>query len=252
MKKLILSLSIIMALASCTKDKMDSQLQPALVFTKKISKITTASNMYPAYDDIYTYDGQGRAASHVNSNGRVYNFDYSTAGKILFTEKNSAGTLLTNREYTLNEKGLVIGKKIMAPDGAVTYNYTFTYNNDGYRTKMEYTNSGKTYLFDFEYANGNLKTVKYYLNGVYRYTTDFIFDTNHINSIPAGDEFYDWNIFGKNDKNVYIERKTTQADGTVSFHEKLVNEYDASGYLIKSVSTELVGTDVNTYTYQYQ
>src|SRR5690606_39540053 len=101
-----------------------------------------------------SYDNDGKLAD------AIFSFEGSSDGKLSFSY--SSGKIIATSEYdgvftsTLNSQGLVSSAKY----DNVTY--TFSYDGNGYLTKMVYkTNDNYELIEELSYSNGNLVSIDY-------------------------------------------------------------------------------------------
>jgi hypothetical protein len=257
MKKVIIALIAIVAMASCKKENVTTVETPTPVptVTKNLLKNVWVINNGTPETSIYTYNAQGKI-TELKEDTRTTTFNFVSATSLLTTElKNADNSVANTKECTLNDKGYLTKMVIKNPAGAVTLTYEYTYNTDGYMTNQKGTYAnGSTLEFVYLITNGNMVSSKLYYDNILSNNTEYIYDNTKINKTQFGIGGY-WNVpnlFGKSEKNIITESKTFNSSGTLTWHTQSTYEFDVDGYPTKqTVNYLLTGKQgVNTFTYQ--
>jgi hypothetical protein len=254
MKKLIIAITAVVAMASCKKENIVSPATMGTVNKNLVKAIYVYDNGTPD-TDTYTYDGQGRI-SIFKEDARTTTFSYVSATSMVATERsNSDNSLLQTKECELNDKGYVTKMLFKNPAGTVTVTVEYTYNTDGYITSAKTSYSGGT-ISETVYSidNGNVGSYKLYYNGVLNNTVAYTCDMTKLNKRPFGNGGY-WNVpalFGKPLKNLVAEYKFYDAANTLTGQGQTIYDLDADGYPVKETTNyPLTGKQaVATFTYQ--
>lgn len=255
MKKVIIALTAIVAVASCKKENLTTAAPDVPSVTKKLVTTTNVYDNGAPETEVYTYDAQGRVTT-IKDDLLTETFDYVSASSLIVSARfNSTGNLQQTRECTLNSNGFVTKIVIKNGIGVIIYTYDFTYDAEGYMINRKGTSSGgSTYEIQFTIVNGNTVSYKLSYDGVLDSNVDFTYDNTKLNKNPFSTGCY-WtvpNMFGKGPKNLCTEIKTYNPAGTLTYHTKYAYELDADGYAVKQTYTiVLLGKQgVNTNTYQ--
>lgn len=250
MKQLFFFLSTIVLLASCKKDNVEN---PANMEKNLIKATYVWDGGTPEVDE-YTYDVKGRLSVQKDDT-RTYTFNYVSATSLIVTERNTSdNSLKQTQECILNDKGYITKMVFKNPAGAITYNYNYFYNADGYVTRLEGFGSGGGYEIDYTIVNGNLVSTIHYNDGILNRTGEYTYDNSKLNKTAAGYSGY-WQsnkLFGKGTKNLLSEYKSKSPAGAITWHTQYAYEMDAAGYPAKlTTSNILTGKQgVDTYIYK--
>lgn len=255
MKKIIFVLSAVVFFASCKKDSSQGTDQTPGV-TKKLMKATYVYENYAPEIMTYAYDGKGRV-SVITDDDRYETFDYISATSLMVTQRKKAdNSLMQTKECTLNEMGYITKIVIKNATAVHTYTYDYAYNAEGYMVKVKGSNpvSSSNYEVEFTIAAGNMVSSKAYFDGVLTYNREYIADQTKINKGGFDYNAY-WNgtnMFGKKQKNMLLEFKSTNLSGALTWHTKHNYEIDANGYPVKLTTDYILdGTkEIDTYIFQ--
>ena len=251
MKKIFFAFATLLIITSCKKS-VDSPIQPPAN-----SKITKIEYKEPNYASMRTiaYDEKGRITVFTFDN-EIDQFEYPASNSMLVTRKNkSTGVVKSTFNAVLNNAGAITSMTMKLPDGKIYEELTFTYNADGYMTKVrdEYPLNGNVYDREFVWANGNVVSGKYWYKGTHTYSYEVLYDAAKLSSVPET-PFYRWpsyTLFGKTVRNPYTENKLFNANGTLSSHYKFVQQYDALGRIVKITENDQINNASGTYSYSY-
>jgi hypothetical protein len=258
MKKAIIALTAIIAMASCKKENVVTAPAPTPVpaVTKNMTKSVYVWDNGTPETQNYTYDPQGRIAT-IKDDNRTSTFNFVSATSLVVTAKNNAdNSLYRTYECTLNDKGYVAKMIMKNPAGAVTYNYEYTYNADGYLIKQigTFGNGSSDYELEFTIVNGNPVEIKSSNGGVFNYRGVYTYDNSKLNKTPGGHAGYwqSYTLFGKLTKNLLAEYKSFDASNTVTWHTKNTYDMDADGYPVKQTTNYILQgkQGIETFTYQ--
>jgi hypothetical protein len=253
MKKVIIALTAIIAMASCKKEDVVIQTSPAT--TKDLVKSTYVwDNGTPEIND-FTYDAAGRISMQKNET-RTYTFNYVSATSLIVTErKTTDNSLHQTIDCNLNDKGYITNMVYKNPAGTVTYKYTYTYNADGYVIRLEgATPAAGGYEVDYTIVNGNAVASKNYNNGVLNYSGEYTYDNSKTNKTIAGyaGNWPSLTLFGKRSKNHLVDYKAKNPAGTITWHTQYAYEMDAAGYPVKMTTSNVLSGKQGVDTYIYQ
>lgn len=231
MKKLIIALTAIIAMASCKKEKVAPTPTPTV--TKNLAKEVRIYDGGAPETDNYTYDVQRRMAEAI-SDTKTESFNYLSATSILVTEKKkSDNSLVQTKECELNASGYITKMIFKNPAGSVTYTYIFTYNAEGYQVSYKgFSPGGSSYETEYTYVDGNPVSSKLFNNGVQTGTEQFTYDNTKENKMPYSSTFSYWpsyTLFGKHSKNLCVKYMKFDMAHTLTFHTQNVFEIDAQG-----------------------
>jgi hypothetical protein len=254
MKKLIIALSAIIAMASCKKENVPDPAVPAV--NKMLAKVNYVyDNGTPETDD-FTFGMDGKITS-IKTNDRTHTFNFISAASLAVTERaNSSNAIISTRQCDLNDKGFVTQIVVKNAAGVVSGTYNYTYNADGYQTgnKLTYPN-GDTWEDVYTYTDGNIVSVKTYKNSVLNDYTDITYDNTKTNKTQLTNYADYWdlpNLFGKGAKYLKSEMKRYTASGVLTFHIQYTNELDADGYLLKQTNNYVLTGKQGIFTYTYK
>lgn len=251
MKRIFFAFATLFVISSCKKAADSPVQQPA---NKKITKI---EYLEPNYSSMRTiaYDDKGRI-NVFTFNNQIDEFSYPASNSMLVTRKNkTTGALESTFEAVLNNAGAITSMKMILPDGKVSEILTFIYSAEGYMVKMkdEYPLNGNVYDREFTWSNGNVVSGKYWYQGAHVYNYEVQYDVTKVSSVPET-PFYRWpsyTLFGKTIKSPHTENKLFKANGTLSSHYKFVQQYDASGRIVKTTEIDQINNASGTYNYSY-
>jgi hypothetical protein len=253
MKKLLIVLTVIIAMASCKKQDVIIPTKP--VTTKDLVKSTYVwDNETPEINE-FTYDAGGRISMQKNQT-RTYTFNYVSATSLIVTERKTIdNSLYQTIECILNDKGYITNMVYKNPAGTLTYTYTYTYNADGYVIRLVgATPAGSGYEVDYTIVNGNAISSKNYNNAVLNYSGEYTYDNSKINKTTGGHTGY-WpslTLFGKRSKNLLIDYKATNPAGAITWHTQYAYEMDAAGYPAKQTTTNVLNSKQGVESYIYK
>lgn len=251
MKKVFFAFATLLVISSCKKSSDSSVHQ---LTNQKITKIEYQETNYSSMRTI-AYDDKGRITVFTFNN-EIDEFAYTAGNTMVVTRKNkTTGELKSTFEAVLNNAGAITTMKMKLPDGKISEILTFTYNADGYMTKMkdEYPLNGNVYDREYSWSNGNLISGKYWYKGNHIYSYETQYDVTKVSSIPET-PFYRWpsyTLFGKTIKNPYTENKLFSANGVLSSHYKFVQQYDAAGRIVKTTENDQINNTSASYNYSY-
>jgi hypothetical protein len=241
MKRIITATALLLALASCKKDRQPSSpIQPL----KKVTSIERAAD--GANKSVYTYDQQGRiSVVDFGNNYSRTEYDYNTPG-LAFKQYNNNGQLSWEVSNGVIENGRLVSATFKSYVNGQLHSErtgTYTYNAAGYLVKMDYP----SYYMVLEYTNGNCTKTLYYRKdtGVLDETTTMEYHTNlpnkfnlsffeYSNYLPL---FHNMGTMGKANANL-VKRVTIQ-----NANHTRITDYDyildakgyATGYSFSSV-----------------
>ncbi len=257
MKKLITSslLGITALFAvSCSKSNNPVTPAPAPGVEKRLVSSNYVFNGNIQTEDI-KYDGEGRISVYKDEDD-TYTFDYQSKTFLLVTRKdNTTGTVNRTFECALNTAGAITKMVFKTPAGVQDYQYDFTYNADGYMTKVKGSYSPTNYYEnEFTLVNGNVVSAKAYDNGIQTRNEEYTYDLSKKEKGPYTHWYY-WpskTLFGKTRTNILTETKTFDMTGTLNWDVKQGYVLDADGYVIKrNYQNILLATSgVQDYIYQ--
>lgn len=253
MKKVLIALSAIVVMASCTKENAVNPTSPAA--TKALVKSTYVWDNGTPENNEFTYDAGGRISMQKNET-RTYAFNYVSATSLIVTERKTIDNSLHQTiECILNDKGYVTNMTYKNPAGTLTYTYTYTYNTDGYVIRVVgATPAGSGYEVDYTIVNGNAIASKNYNNGVLNYSGEYTYDNSKTNKTTGGHAGY-WpslTLFGKRSKNLLVDYKAKDPAGAITWHTQYAYEMDAAGYPAKQTTTNVLNSKQGVETYIYQ
>lgn len=255
MKKVIIALTAIVAMASCKKESVSPAPVPEPATTKNLVKETNVYNNSTPEIDEYSYDAQGKI-SVLKEDTRTSTFNFVSATSLVVTEKKNAdNSLQRTYECTLNDKGYVTSQIAKSPAGVIIWTYDYTYNAEGYVTSKKFTDaSGSVMDVVYQITGGNLVSETIKDKNILRSTSSYVYDNTKTARKNSSYASY-WsvnNLFGKGSKNLGAESKTFNASGTLTWHAQFAWELDADGYPVKQTTNNiLLGTQgVTTYIYQ--
>lgn len=253
MKKLLIVLTVIIAMASCKKQDVIIPTNPAT--TKDLVKSTYVWDNGTPETNEFTYDAAKKITIQKNET-RTYTFNYVTATSLIVTERKTIDNSLHQTiDCNLNDKGYITNMVYKNPAGTVTYTYTYTYNTDGYVIRLVGTTpAGSGYEVDYTIVDGNAVASKNYNNGVLNYSGEYTYDNSKINITIAG-HAGNWpslTLFGKRSKNHLVDYKSKNPAGTITWHTQYAYEMDAAGYPAKQTTTNVLSSKQGVETYIYQ
>ena len=244
---------ILIAVASCKKEKVNTPVSQTPVEKKMTQYTWTFQNNQPG-TEFYEYDQAGRLKSQTNAT-RKYSFEYTPDDKLIVkATKIADNSLLYSYEGTLNEKGAITKLMRKKASGNVEFDYEFTYTSSGYLKKVRKATSVSVYEEEYEFVDDKPVSSKESWDGVIERSHQYFYDETKPNKVPMN-HWYLWaseTLFGKIFKYKPIEYKITRLDGTISWHTKTQYELDAEGYTLME-TTDFVhqGTrGVGTYKYK--
>jgi hypothetical protein len=256
MKKVIITLTAIIAMASCKKENVTPAINPTPVVTKSLVKISSVFENGTPKTQTYTYDTQGRiATSRDDSRNSIFNF-VSASSLVVTVKNNTDNSLHRTYECTLNDKGYVTKIVLKNAAGAIIYNYDYTYNAEGYIIRQigTFGNGNSDYEFEFTIVNGNATTLKCSYGGVFNYRTEYTYDNSKLNKTAFGHAgfWHSYTLFGMRTKNLVVENKSFDPAGTLTWHEQSTYDMDADAYPVKQTTVNVLSgkQGVDTYTYQ--
>ena len=256
MKKIIIAVTAILAMASCKKENTLSSLTPAPTAGKSIRKNIYVYNNGTPYTINYTYDAKGRI-TEIKEDDWWYTFNFVSASSLTITIRKTADNSLDGtRECSLNGKGYVTNIVLKNASGTITGNTVYTYNADGYVVSNKWASALSSTGYEFKYtiADGNVVKVENFYNGTFSNTYQYSYEGNKINksnfSYSGG-----WavqNLLGKNSKNLVAATKGFDPAGNLTYDSKITYELDTDGYPVKETTDNLLTgkQSVNTYIFQ--
>lgn len=253
MKKVIIALTAIVAMASCKKESLSPAPEPAV--TKNLVKETDVYNNGTPEINEYSYDAQGKI-SVLKEDTRTSTFNFLSATSLIVTQKKNADNSLERiYECTLNDKGYVTRKIAKSPAGAINGIYEYTYNAEGYMINKKFTDgNGSVSEVVYQIVDGNLASSNLYYDNVHNSTSEYTFDKTKTNkkANSHGSFWSVYNLFGKGSINFVTESKVFNTGGALTWHARFTWELDADGYPAKQITNNiLLGTQgVTTYIYQ--
>lgn len=253
MKKLCFAFFVLAAMAGCKKETTPAPLTPAPAVTKFISQLVTLYNGGTPETEIYAYDAKGRIAS-ISDDIITSTFDYVSETSLVVTERNNAdNSLRLTKECVLNAKGYVTNIVFKNSAGVVTYNYGFTYNDEGYIIrKVGSPSNNNDFEVRYTIAGGNYISQEIYYNGVLSTRGDYTYDNNAFNTMPNPHGYWrSYSLFGKTPRNRQVRYRTKDAMGAIKWDAEGKFEMDADGYPVKETRYEAVGGNTTVYTYSY-
>lgn len=232
--RLAMAISIIIAVASCSKEKTGNPTAPARQGNKKLVKTTYVyNNGSPEYQS-FSYDGENRLSSYSNNN-YSYNFTYTSSSLINVTRKKN-NSIDQHIECSLNSNGVITKMLYKDLAGTVTCIQEYEYNSDGYLIKEKGSYPGSySYEESFIIENGNAISSKLYYDGILYNTRSYYYDMAKLNKTPfshAGKWASDY-LFGKPSKNIHTEYKDYDKNGVLAWHSRHSYVLDADGFIIK-------------------
>ena len=253
MKKVMIALTAILALASCKKEEAVISTNPAA--TKNLTKSTYVWDNGTPETNEFTYDAAGKITMQKNET-RTYTFNYVSATSLIVTERKTVDNSLHQTiECILNDKGYITNMVYKNPASTVTYTYTYTYNADGYVIRLVGASpAAGGYEVDYTIVNGNAVSSTNYNNGVLNYTGEYTYDNNKINKTTGGHAGY-WpslTLFGKRSKNLLIDYKAKNLASAITWHTQYSYEMDAAGFPAKQTTTNVLNNKQGVETYIYQ
>jgi hypothetical protein len=259
MKKLIIALTAIVAMASCKKESITiaptPEPTPIVAVNKNMVKsVRVFDNGTPQTED-FNYDAQGKIVTLKNDN-RTSFFNFVSASSLVVTEKNNAdNSLYRTYESTLNDKGYVTKIVIKNAAGIFVYSYDFTYNAEGniINQKSTYPN-GSTIEEIYVIVDGNPISSKLYYDNVLSNSREYVYDATKVDKTKLSFTGY-WSIpglFGKSPKNLRLEFKDFNPSGTLTWHSKMSYDIDADGYPVKQTTDFILQGKLGVTTFSYQ
>jgi YD repeat-containing protein len=257
MKKVIIALTALVAMASCKKEDVTTAVTPTPVpsVTKNLVKYTNSYDNATPETEMYTYDAQGRIAE-IKKDDRTVTFNFVSATSLAETQRwNTNNDIIVTQEYTINDKGYVTKIIKKSPAGIPYFTYDYTYNADGYMTSQKGTfDNGSNFETVYVINDGNVVSYKDYQDGILKGNVIYNYDNTKINKTGLSYSGY-WNLkklFGKSSKNMVSEYKYFNASGTLTYHLQFAYELDTDGYPVKQTANYVLQGKqrVNTFIYQ--
>jgi hypothetical protein len=251
MRKLLTMLAITAVFASCKKETVTN---PVPQENKKVKQIIYTDNTGFSETETVGYDAKGRMLNYVEEN-RTYSFSYESDTKLVITtRKKSDNSLIGTNECTLNNKGVIT--EIINKDaaGVHIYTYQYTYDANNQMTGVKgFGTSGIGYELAATAVNGNITNIAHYSDGSPNGTSVYYYENAKSCKIPhtLGGNWPSAVLFGKSNTLLPTEFKRWNQAGTLIWHNKSANEFDAEGYVTKITTTYLDGT-ISVITYQYE
>lgn len=255
LKRLITAIAAIAIVSSCSKSKNETA-SSVQQLNKKLAQTSYTYDSDAPVVEALTYDNQGRLSTYTRDD-KSYNFDYSYSSLLKVTRsKKSTGDVDQTISCDLNVNGAITKMVFKDVAGNISYTYAFTYDADGYMSKVKGYNSNSSSIYEEEFAmqNGNAVSSKVYYNGVLNLNKQFSYDLTK----PANGPFTTWSywpsnqLFGKTKKNLLVELKSFDKAGAITWHTKNTYVIDAAGFPAK-ISTDYItdGTHgVTEYVFQ--
>jgi YD repeat-containing protein len=259
MKKVIIALTAIIAMASCKKENVTTVVTPIPVptVTKNLAKYTNSYDNATPETEIYTYDAQGRIAE-IKKDDRTVTFNFVSATSLVETQRwNTNNNIIVTQEYSINDKGYVTKIIKKSPAGVPYFTLDYTYNADGYMTSQKGTyDNGSSFETVYVITDGNVVSSKNYTDNIL--TSDIIFSYDNTKMYKTGFNYNfggNWrvkNLFGRCSKNMLNEYKYFNASGTLTYHLQFAYELDTDGYTVKQTANYVLQGKqrVNTFSYQ--
>lgn len=255
MKKLIIAVTVILAMASCKKENSMPNPVPTPAVEKKLVRDAFGGiNETPSITN-YTYDAQGKISSIVNDSW-TFTFDFATRNSLVITARKTADNSFQGTdECTLNDKGYVVKIVSRNKAGAVVRQTDYMYNTDGNIINKKWSDAaGNDIEHVYTVTNGNMVSYQTFSHGNPGWKYQYSYDNSKMNKAQA---YYtgEWavkNLFGKGSVNLVKEIKALDATGNVTWHTEYNFETDAEGYPVKEASKNVSSglQFVKTYTFQ--
>lgn len=183
-----------------------------------------------SYTSTYTYDENGYESSWVSSDEKV-TYQYDADGNMLYFERVSPNyTMWGKYEYD------VYGNLILQEDSGGTYQ-KYTYDDHQHRLIRKEDKDGSNYVTYTYTADGKIASEVYSWGSSLIYSYD-----ENGNASVQGDNGY-WEKYTYNANGDLLSKITSDEE---TFE---INEYDASGRLIKETVAAFGMEDTNEYAY---
>lgn len=243
--------AILFSTVSCKKETIDT-VPPVIFPAKKLKQVSDSYDGQAPDITKITYDATGRIATLLDRPTETDYFDYqSPTMLVITTKKNIDNSVKQIKECTINDKGY-ISKMVIKVNAVVNYTYEYTYNVEGYTTKVKgYNAAGSGFETEYTYVNGSPASFKKYNDGVQTSTGQYIYDETKLNKMPfpINFNFPSYNLFGKPVKYILKEYKQFDMSSTLIWHLKNSSEFDAEGYLKKQTTDYVLQGKQNVADY---
>ncbi|MBS0647550.1 MAG: hypothetical protein JSR97_13315 [Verrucomicrobia bacterium] len=245
-----LMMAITVCIASCKKNVPTDKTH---VVYKRISKMEELYSDGTTETRTFTYDAQGRPAT-IMSNTKKDVFSFQSPTLLLVSEYDLPDNIFSRTyECTLNEGGAISQMLFKNSAGVVTHTYTYTYDNEGYMTKFMTTNGTSSFEDVPTINNGNYVSSNSTFSSGIKYSKQYLYNTV-VNTIPGGFYAY-WpvaTLFGNPSKNLSVEYKWLETNGSLYWHAKNSYTMSADGSVAKSVTEDIIHGDKSVITFTYE
>lgn len=242
MKKVIIALTVIIAMASCKKENVTTTAAPdpqpgGVVKSTRVKSIVTTSNAgYPTRNEKITYDASGRVTSYTRDE-TAETFNYLSPVELVITRrKTSDNSILLTMKCTLNDKGAITQMVEKNPSNVTTRIETREYTTEGYLKYVKQDDGVTVYEDIYTIVNGNVTNKKLTKDGGPFLSVDYTTNPLIKNSLPYNFVTTGWPLpllNGKPLKNAIIEAKTYRADGILFQHNVFSYQLNAVDDIIK-------------------
>ena len=248
-------LAALLFMVSCKKEKAD---QPVVESPRQLVKITYSND--PGSPIGLKYDVKGRLVEYATP--------YSSS-KLAYTNNVFSATFTNQNNfmyYEYQNGKLDNNGRLLEADGTyhqpnqpdTHYKIIFTYNADGYITRLTNTNlaSGNVSQDDYTYTNDNLTSDINTYNGQPNYRLDYTYYDDLPNKLavdvyPEILNFYTDGLTGKRSKNLVKTEQNHTAQNVLQTSYLYTHELDAQGYPVKFTIKGLIQNFENERIYEY-
>jgi hypothetical protein len=256
MRKNLIAIVFILALASCKKE--DNSIQPTGPTVLKHLTRISHSPASPTRVVDFTYDAQGRLVKQENFED--IDEEIVTGNTVVYrqTRKSEGNRITALVNGTLDANGRVTtasGTTEYIQGVPIQVQWNFEYNADGYLSKYTDTRNGNDiYVFAYTYLDGDVAEMAVTRNGVYQYGVQFEYGGIE-DKIGLGQQYASGftvaGLEGKTNKHLLKTYKSIASDHTIWNNENYTYTLDADGFPTKETITNSNNSPANVYDFTY-